>query len=84
MSRRLTNSRYPYPVHENNEDDMLDLIMIKEVFPTLDQREKVVLSLRIQGYTQGSISRILNISRTSIGSIEKKATQKIADKIKAR
>ncbi len=77
----LMARRYPYPTYEENEDDILSLLILQDVFPTLPEKEKVVLGLRLQGFTQGAISRLLNISRTSIGSLEKKAVQTISSSI---
>ena len=77
----LMARRYPYPTYEENEDDILSLLILRDTFPILSKKEKVVLGLRLQGFTQGSISRLLNISRTSIGSLEKKAVQTISSNI---
>ena len=70
--------KYPYPVHENNENDILSQIILRDIFPTLPEKQQVVLGFRLQGFTQGSISRLLNISRTSIGSLEKQAVKTIS------
>lgn len=75
---QLMARKYPYPVYENNENDLLSQIILRDVFPTLPDKQQVVLGLRLQGFTQGSISRLLNISRTSIGSLEKQAVKTIA------
>jgi DNA-directed RNA polymerase specialized sigma subunit len=64
---------YPFPVHEDDEDAILNMIVVKQLFPTLPSKQKVVLGLRLLGYTQVMISRLMNISRTSIGSLEKTA-----------
>ncbi len=65
--------KYPYPVYETNEDDVLNMIVLQDTFPLLPDNQQVVIGLRLQGFTQGAISRLLNISRTSIGSLEKQA-----------
>ena len=65
--------KYPYPVYETNEDDVLNMIVLQDTFPLLPGNQQVVIGLRLQGFTQGAISRLLNISRTSIGSLEKQA-----------
>ncbi len=65
--------KYPYPVYETNEDDVLNMIVLQDTFPSLPDNQQVVIGLRLQGFTQGAISRLLNISRTSIGSLEKQA-----------
>jgi len=70
--------KYPYPIHEDNEDDLLSRIILRDTFPILPNKQKVVLGLRLQGFTQGAISRLMNISRTSIGSLEKQAVTTIS------
>lgn len=65
---------YPFPVYEDSEDTILNTIVLEQIFPTLPSNQKVVLGLRLLGYTQVMISRLMNISRTSIGSLEKIAT----------
>lgn len=70
--------KYPYPIHEDNEDDLLSRIILRDIFPILPNKQKVVLGLRLQGFTQGAISRLMNISRTSIGSLEKQAVTTIS------
>jgi DNA-directed RNA polymerase specialized sigma subunit len=70
--------KYPYPIHEDNEDDILSQIILRDVFPTLPEKQQVVLGLRLEGFTQGAISRLMNISRTSIGSLEKQAVSTIS------
>jgi len=70
--------KYPYPVHEDNENDILSQIILRDIFPTLPDKQQVVLGLRLEGFTQGAISRLLNISRTSIGSLEKQAVKTIS------
>ncbi len=65
--------KYPYPVYETNEDDVLNMIVLQDIFPSLPDNQQVVIGLRLQGFTQGAISHLLNISRTSIGSLEKQA-----------
>lgn len=70
---RTPIKNYPFPTHQDDEDDILSMIIIKQFFPTLPSQQKVVLGLRLLGYTQMMISRLMNISRTSIGSLEKTA-----------
>lgn len=74
--------KYPYPIFENNEDDLLSQIIFKEVFPTLPTEQKIILGLRLQGFTQSAISRLMNISRTSIGAMEKQAINTIASNMR--
>ncbi len=73
--------KYPYPVYETDEDDVLNMIVLHDIFPTLPDNQQVVIGLRLQGFTQGAISRLLNISRTSIGSLEKQAVAFLSLKI---
>lgn len=53
---------------------------IKDSF--LTERQKRVLELRIQGYTQDRIAKLLNTSRVNVSVIEKRAHQNI-DKARA-
>jgi Tfx family DNA-binding protein len=48
----------------------------------LTERQKRVLDLRLQGYTQDRIARLLNTSRVNVSVIEKRAHQNI-DKARA-
>ncbi len=73
--------KYPYPVYETNEDDVLNMIVLQDIFPSLSNNQQVVIGLRLQGFTQGAISRLLNISRTSIGSLEKQAVSLLSLKM---
>lgn len=73
--------KYPYPVYETNEDDVLNMIVLQDIFPSLSDNQQVVVGLRLQGFTQGAISRLLNISRTSIGSLEKQAVSLLSLKM---
>ncbi len=72
---------YPFPTYEDDEDAILNMIILRQFFPILPTNQKVVLGLRLLGYTQVMISRLMNISRTSIGSLEKMAIQELRDKI---
>jgi len=73
--------KYPFPVTETSEEDVLSMIVMRDVFPKLPKNQQVVVGLRLQGFTQGAISRLLNISRTSIGSLEKQAVSTLALKL---
>ena len=73
--------KYPYPIYEESEDDLLSQIILRDTFPELPAQQQVVLGLRLQGFTQGAISRLLNVSRTSIGSLEKQAVITISSKM---
>ncbi len=73
--------KYPYPVYETNEDDVLNMLVLQDIFPILPDNQQIVVGLRLQGFTQGAISRLLNISRTSIGSLEKQAVSFLSLKI---
>lgn len=85
MSDRITRRvKYPFGVTEFNEDDLLNGILFKEHFRKLPKEQQVVLGLRLLNYTQSIISRILNISRTSVGTLEKKAVGKLREAMQAR
>ena len=72
---------YPFPTYEDDEDAILNALLIQQFFPLLPLNQKVVLGLRLLGYTQVMISRLMNISRTSIGSLEKMAVQGLREMI---
>ena len=59
-----------------------DLIKIKKYFPLLDDREKKVLMLRFglgncEEQTQKNVAKTLNISRSYVSRIEKRALFKL-------
>ncbi len=69
---------YPFPVYEHDEEELLNYILLRQLFPLLQINQKIVLGLRLLGYTQVMISRLMNISRTSVGTLEKAATKILA------
>lgn len=69
---------YPFPVYEEDEDEILNIILLRQFFPLLQVNQKIVLGLRLLGYTQVMISRLMNISRTSVGTLEKAAIKTLA------
>lgn len=68
-------ANYPFPVYEQDEEELLNYILLRQFFPLLQVNQKIVLGLRLLGYTQVMISRLMNISRTSVGTLEKAATK---------
>lgn len=69
---------YPFPIYEEDEDEILNIILLRQFFPLLPTNQKIVLGLRLLGYTQVMISRLMNISRTSIGTLEKAAIKTLS------
>ncbi len=66
-------------VGDNNDDkNWLDEIALKEAIKDLNEREKLILSLRfMQGKTQMEVSREIGISQAQVSRLEKGALDKI-------
>ncbi len=66
-------------VGDNNDDNnWLDEISLKEAIKDLSEREKLILSLRfMQGKTQMEVSREIGISQAQVSRLEKGALDKI-------
>ena len=66
-------------VGDNNDDNnWLDEISLKEAIKDLSHREKLILSLRfMQGKTQMEVSREIGISQAQVSRLEKGALEKI-------
>jgi RNA polymerase sporulation-specific sigma factor len=66
-------------VGDNNDDqNWLDEISLKEAIKNLNLREKHILSLRfMQGKTQMEVSREIGISQAQVSRLEKTAINKI-------
>ncbi len=66
-------------VGDNNDDNnWLDEISLKEAIKDLSKREKLILSLRfMQGKTQMEVSREIGISQAQVSRLEKGALDKI-------
>ena len=66
-------------VGDNNDDNnWLDEISLKEAIKDLSDREKLILSLRfMQGKTQMEVSREIGISQAQVSRLEKGALDKI-------
>lgn len=73
--------KHTYPSYSINEDDLLDIIVIKDKFSQLPKKQQVTLGLSLLGYTQGVLANILNISRTSVGILQKQAITTIFDSL---
>lgn len=62
----------------NNDNNWLDEISLKEAIKDLSRREKLILSLRfMQGKTQMEVSREIGISQAQVSRLEKGALEKI-------
>lgn len=79
----------------NDEDEILDRVNLKMVRSSmakllskvLDKRERVIIVLRYgfydgKEYTQNEIAKKLNISRSYVSRIEKKALEKLSENMK--
>ena len=66
-------------VGDNNDDNnWLDEISLKEAIKDLSEREKLILSLRfMQGKTQMEVSREIGISQAQVSRLDKGALEKI-------
>ena len=66
-------------VGDNNDDNnWLDEISLKEAIKNLSEREKHILSLRfMQGKTQMEVSEEIGISQAQVSRLEKSALQRI-------
>lgn len=64
---------------DNNDDrNWLDEIALKSAIKNLNEREKLILSLRfMQGKTQMEVSREIGISQAQVSRLEKCALDKI-------
>ena len=68
-------------VGDNNDDNnWLDEISLKEAIKNLNKREKLILNLRfMQGKTQMEVSREIGISQAQVSRLEKGALDKIKE-----
>lgn len=75
---------YPYAAYTMGENNLLLFLVFQDAYKKLTDRQKIVLGLRLLEYTQSSIAKIIGVSRTSIGSIEKRAIETIRIEIGER
>ena len=59
------------------EEETLERVLLQEVVHRLPTKEKVVVVLRLAGYTQQECSEIVGGTRASIGIIHKRALTKL-------
>ncbi len=65
------------------EDDIINKVMIDDILNYLDERERRIIILRyFRGKTQAEIARFIGVSQVQISRIEKKALERIRNKIK--
>lgn len=65
------------------EDDIINKVMIDDIMNYLDERERRIIILRyFRGKTQAEIARFIGVSQVQISRIEKKALERIRNKIK--
>lgn len=55
------------------EEEVISKIRLKKAYLGLRRRQQVILGLTINGFTQQDIANILKVSRTTIGTIKKRA-----------
>ena len=64
----------------DSEEALLERIALHQAIETLDERERMVISLRyFHGLTQQRIALILNVSQVQVSRIEKKAIQQLKE-----
>ena len=62
----------------NNDDDWIDEILLKQSIKDLSPREKKILSMRfMQGKTQMEVAQEINISQAQVSRLEKSALRQI-------
>lgn len=67
---------------ENNENEIVDKIFIKQLLENLGEREKEIIMLRyFKGKTQTEISKIVGVSQVQISRLEKKALEKMRNAV---
>lgn len=67
----LFTDLYP-PIEEqqmwyNNEDTILDMIVIRDEIMKLSEQDRLILGLRSMGFVQSEVARIMETSRTTVG-----------------
>ncbi len=69
-------------VSVNKEDDNIDRIMMRMAYDTLEDKEKMIVSMRyMNGNTQAEVARKMGISQVQISRLEKKILLKMKQNI---
>ena len=64
------------------EEDLLEKVALREAIDSLSERERMVIGLRFyKNLTQERCSRILGVSQVQVSRIERKAVQKLREKL---
>ena len=65
---------------DENTEDNIDKILLKDIIEKLDEREKKIIILRyFRDKTQSEVARVLNVSQVQVSRLE----SKILDKMKS-
>ena len=66
------------------EEEIINRVMVEEIFEKLDKRERIVLEERyMRGKTQTQIAGMLGVSQVQISRIEKRAIEKLRNEFSA-
>ena len=65
------------------EEELLERVALREAIDSLSERERMVIGLRFyKNLTQEKCSRILGVSQVQVSRIERKAVQKLREKLR--
>ncbi len=82
LDNQLVEEEYDSYYRQASPENNLDSIMIKKEISNLDDREKQVLVLRYyRDMTQLEIAKILGVSQVQVSRIEKRALERIREKM---
>lgn len=74
---------YETIVAEDEEEKIINKVFINEALSVLNEREvKIIMMRYYRGKTQTEISKMMGVSQVQVSRIEKKAIEKIRNKIK--
>ena len=63
---------------DENADDNVDKMMLKELIASLSEREKKIVLLRYyRDKTQSEVARVLNVSQVQVSRLESKIIEKM-------
>lgn len=65
----------------DNQENIVDNIVLKDIIDSLEQREKDIITLRyFEDKTQSQVAKIIGVSQVQVSRIEKKVLAKIREK----
>ncbi len=68
-------------IKNDNQENLVDIIVLKDIIKTLDEREKQIITLRyFEDKTQSQVAKIIGVSQVQVSRIEKKVLSKIREK----